>query len=202
MNNGFQEEFLQLAQPQLLSLYNTALRMSHNTNDAQDLVQDTLYKAYKNFNQFKKNTNFRAWIFRILVNTYITDYRKSLKQPLKESFDDMEEFYLYHRLDKELGLQAYGKQEFIENLFDDEVKHALESLPDQFRLVILLKDVHDFSYQEIADIVKVPLGTVMSRLFRGRKLLQKYLWKYAKKRCYISDKTEVVESHECVAEVN
>jgi RNA polymerase sigma-70 factor (ECF subfamily) len=202
MNNGFQQEFLQLAQPQLLSLYNTALRMSHNTNDAQDLVQDTLYKAYKNFDQFKKNTNFRAWIFRILVNTYITDYRKSLKQPLKESFDDMEEFYLYHRLDKELGLQSYGKQEFIENLFDDEVKHALECLPDQFRLVILLKDVHDFSYQEIADIVKAPLGTVMSRLFRGRKLLQKYLWKYAKKRCYVSDETEVVESDECVAEVN
>ncbi len=182
-----QIEFSQLIEPHLTSLYNTALRMTRNQHDAEDMVQDALYKAYRALDQFKKDTNFRAWIFRILVNTFITAYRKAVKQPQKISYDDLEEFYLFKRLDETASLQEMPKEEFLENLFDDDVKEALENLPYQFRLVVLLCDVEGFSYNEIAEIIDAPLGTVMSRLYRGRKLLQRYLWDYAKKRGYITD---------------
>ena len=182
-----QKEFSQLIDPHLSSLYSTALRMTHNQNDAEDLVQDTLFKAFRALDQFQKNTNFRAWVFRILVNTFITAYRKAIKQPQKVSYDDLEEFFLYKRLDETVSLQETSKEEFLENLFDDDVKDALESLPYQFRLVVLLCDVEGFSYNEIANIIDAPLGTVMSRLYRGRKLLQRQLWNYAKERGYIAD---------------
>ena len=180
-----QSEFEKLVHPLFKSMYSTAMRMTHNQEEAQDLVQETLFKAFRSFNQFKKNTNFRAWIFRILVNTYITAYRKTVKQPQKVSYDDLEEFYLYKRLDEEESLQEVAKEDFIENMFDDDVKNALESLPDQFRIVVLLCDVEGFSYNEISKIINAPLGTVMSRLFRGRKLLQHNLWKYAKEKGYL-----------------
>lgn len=182
-----QLEFQQLVNPHLKSLYSTALRMTHNQSDAEDLVQDTLYKAFRAFDQYQKNTNFRAWAFRILVNTYITAYRKAVRQPQKVSFDDLEEFYLYKKLDEANQLQENSKEDFLENFFDDDVKDALENLPYQFRLVVLLCDVEGFSYNEIANIINAPLGTVMSRLYRGRKLLQRYLWSYAKKRGYVLD---------------
>jgi RNA polymerase sigma-70 factor (ECF subfamily) len=182
-----QKEFSKLIDPHLSSLYSTALRMTHNQNDAEDLVQDTLFKAFRALDQFQKNTNFRAWVFRILVNTFITAYRKAIKQPQKVSYDDLEEFFLYKRLDETVSLQETSKEEFLENLFDDDVKEALESLPYQFRLVVLLCDVEGFSYNEIANIIDAPLGTVMSRLYRGRKLLQRHLWNYAKTRGYITD---------------
>ncbi|NOX90837.1 MAG: sigma-70 family RNA polymerase sigma factor [Calditrichaeota bacterium] len=182
-----QKEFAKLIEPHLPSLYNTALRMTHNQNDAEDLVQDTLFKAYRALDQFQKDTNFRAWVFRILVNTFITAYRKAIRQPQKVSYDDMEEFFLYKRLDETVTIQEVPKEEFLENLFDDDVKEALDNLPYQFRLVVLLCDVEGFSYNEIANIIDAPLGTVMSRLYRGRKLLQRYLWNYAKKRGYITD---------------
>lgn len=182
-----QNEFSELINPHLSSLYSTALRMTRNQNDAEDLVQDTLFKAFRALDQYQKNTNFRAWVFRILVNTFITAYRKAIKQPQKVSYDDMEEFFLYKRLDETVSMQETSKEEFIENFFDDDVKEALENLPYQFRLVVLLCDVEGFSYNEIANIIDAPLGTVMSRLYRGRKLLQRYLWNYAKKRGYITD---------------
>ena len=182
-----QIEFSNLIEPHLTSLYNTALRMTRNQHDAEDLVQDALYKAYRALDQFKKDTNFRAWVFRILVNTFITAYRKTVKQPQKISYDDLEEFYLFKRLDETASLQEMPKEEFLENLFDDDVKEALENLPYQFRLVVLLCDVEGFSYNEIAEIIDAPLGTVMSRLYRERKLLQRYLWDYAQKRGYITD---------------
>ena len=159
--------------------------MTHNQNDAEDLVQDTLYKAFRALEQYQKNTNFRAWVFRILVNTYITAYRKAVRQPQKVSYDDLEEFYLYKKLDDNVQLQEMAKEDFLENFFEDDVKSALENLPYQFRLVVLLCDVEGFSYNEIASIIGAPLGTVMSRLFRGRKLLQQQLWNYAKKKGYI-----------------
>ena len=164
--------------------------MTHNQSDAEDLVQDTLFKAFRALDQFQKNTNFRAWVFRILVNTFITAYRKAIKQPQKVSYDDLEEFFLYKRLDETVNLQETSKEEFLENLFDDDVKEALESLPYQFRLVVLLCDVEGFSYNEIANIIDAPLGTVMSRLYRGRKLLQRHLWNYAKTRGYITDEVK------------
>jgi len=180
-----QQEFEGLVSPHLNSLYSTALRMTHNQNDAEDLVQDTLYKAFRALDQYQKNTNFRAWVFRILVNTYITAYRKAVRQPQKVSYDDLEEFYLYKKLDDNVQLQEMAKEDFLENFFEDDVKSALENLPYQFRLVVLLCDVEGFSYNEIASIIGAPLGTVMSRLFRGRKLLQQQLWNYAKKKGYI-----------------
>ena len=185
--NERQLEFDSLIQPHLNSLYSTALRMTHNQNDAEDLVQETMYKAFRAFDQFQRNTNFRAWAFRILVNTYITAYRKAIRQPTKVSYDDLEEFYLYKKLDESLSLQENSKEDFLENLFEDDVKDALENLPYQFRLVVLLCDVEGFSYNELANIIDAPLGTVMSRLYRGRKLLQRYLWGYAKKRGYVLD---------------
>jgi RNA polymerase sigma-70 factor (ECF subfamily) len=185
--NEKQKEFSELINPHLSSLYSTALRMTRNRNDSEDLVQDTLFKAFRALEQYQRNTNFRAWIFRILVNTFITSYRKAIKQPQKVSYDNMEEFFLYKRLDETVALQETSKEDFIENFFDDDVKEALESLPYQFRLVVLLCDVEGFSYNEIANIIEAPLGTVMSRLYRGRKLLQRYLWNYAKERGYISD---------------
>ncbi len=184
-----QKEFSELVEPHLVSLYNTALRMTHNQHDAEDLVQDTLYKAFRALEQFQDGTNFRAWIFRIMVNTFITGYRKAIKKPQRVSYDDMEEFYLYKRLDESVSLQETSKEEFLDQLFDDDIKSALESLPYQFRLVVLLCDVEGFSYNEIAKIINAPLGTVMSRLYRGRKLLQRYLWKYAKERGYVTDET-------------
>ena len=185
--NERQMEFDSLIKPHLNSLYSTALRMTHNQNDAEDLVQETMYKAFRAFDQFQRNTNFRAWAFRILVNTYITAYRKAIRQPTKISYDDLEEFYLYKKLDESISLQENSKEDFLENLFEDDVKDALENLPYQFRLVVLLCDVEGFSYNEIANIIDAPLGTVMSRLYRGRKLLQRYLWGYAKKRGYVLD---------------
>ena len=185
MPTARQLEFELLIEPHLSSLYSTALRMTHNQNDSEDLVQDTLFKAFRAFDQYQKNTNFRAWAFRILVNTYITAYRKAIRQPQKVSFDDLEEFYLYKKLDESISLQETAKEDFLENFFEDDVKDALENLPYQFRLVVLLCDVEGFSYNEIANIIDAPLGTVMSRLYRGRKLLQRYLWNYAKKRGYL-----------------
>ncbi|MBD3224408.1 MAG: sigma-70 family RNA polymerase sigma factor [Caldithrix sp.] len=190
MTEQRQKEFSELVEPHLSSLYSTALRMTHNQNDAEDLVQDTLYKAFRALDQFQRNTNFRAWVFRILVNTFITGYRKAVKQPQKVSYDDLEEFFLYKKLDDTVSLQESSKEDFLDNFFDDDVKGALDSLPYQFRLVVLLCDVEGFSYNEISKIIDAPLGTVMSRLYRGRRLLQRSLWNYAKKRGYVTDEVK------------
>ena len=124
-----QKEFSQLIDPHLSSLYSTALRMTHNQNDAEDLVQDTLFKAFRALDQFQKNTNFRAWVFRILVNTFITAYRKAIKQPQKVSYDDLEEFFLYKRLDETVSLQETSKEEFLEKFPNHELaKSAKEEL--------------------------------------------------------------------------
>jgi RNA polymerase sigma-70 factor (ECF subfamily) len=194
VNTEHQTEFLQLVEPHLLSLYNTAIRMTYEQNDAEDLVQDTLYKSYRALDQYQRNTNFRAWIFRILVNNYISAYRKSTRQPQKVSFDNLEEFYLYKKLDETLTSWETAKEDFLDNIFEDDVKDALESLPYQFRIVVLLCDVEGLSYYEIAGIIDAPLGTIMSRIYRGRKLLQRSLWNYAKKRAYISDDFPIEQS--------
>jgi RNA polymerase sigma-70 factor, ECF subfamily len=183
------EDFNDWVKPHLESLYNTGLRMTRNEADTQDLVQETLYKAYKSIKQFQKDTNFKAWIFRIMVNTYITAYRKASKQPQKVSYNELEEFYLYKKMEESFMQHALsvGRPSAFDSFFDDDVKTALDNLPEQFRSVVLLCDIESFSYNEISKILNTPLGTVMSRLFRGRKLLQKSLLKYAKERGIISD---------------
>jgi RNA polymerase sigma-70 factor (ECF subfamily) len=172
-------EFQQLAFEHMDSLFNTAFRMTRNELDAEDLVQDVYVRAFRFFHKFRKGTNFKAWIFKILTNTYINQYRKKSREPHQIDFDKVK--YNYVESGKE------GHKPPIENLddlstddiFDDEIKEALEQLPDEFRMVVLLADVEGFSYKEIAEIVGCPIGTVMSRLSRGRRQLQNYLKDYA-----------------------
>jgi len=177
-------DFNALIQPYIKSLQNTAKRLTKNLIEAEDLLQETLYKAYKSFNQYKQDTNFRAWIFKIMINTYISSYRKSVRQPIKISYEDLEEYQLYQYMKDESEVFDTPNYFISDELFEDEVKEALEKLPYYFRLVVLLSDIEGFSYQEIADIVKTPLGTVMSRLHRGRSLLRNKLKKYAKNKGY------------------
>ena len=167
--------------PYMGPLYSAALRMTRNPSDAEDLVQETYLRAYRGFGGFKDGTNLKAWLYKILTNTFINSYRARRRRPEQTELDDVEDLYLYRRLG---GLEAVAAgrsaEEEVMDLFTDaEVKEALESLPEQFRMAVLLADVEGFSYKEIADIMDVPIGTVMSRLHRGRKGLQKKLWEFA-----------------------
>lgn len=186
-----QSHFSKLIVPHIPSLLSTANRMARNQNDAEDLVQETMYKAFRALDQYQDNTNFRAWIFRILVNTFITAYRKAVKAPQRISYEDLQDFNLYKKMEPVDPSQVESKDDMLDNYFEDDVKTALENLPYQFRLVVLLCDVEGFSYNEIATIIDSPLGTVMSRLYRGRKLLQRLLWNYAKTKGYINENTKI-----------
>jgi RNA polymerase sigma-70 factor (ECF subfamily) len=176
-----QADFAEQAMPHMSSLYSAALRMTRNPADAEDLVQETYLKAYRGFGGFQEGTNLKAWMYRILTNTFINTYRAKKRRPMESELDEVEDLYLYRRLG---GLEAAAagrsaEDELLDIYTDDEVKRALEELPEQFRMAVLLADVEGFSYKEIADILDIPIGTVMSRLHRGRKGLQKKLWEYA-----------------------
>lgn len=189
-NIGFilkkKKEFQELAFEHMDSLYNTAFRMTRNELDAEDLVQDVYVRAFRFFHKFKKGTNFKAWIFKILTNTFINQYRKKSREPLQIAFDKVK--YNDTQNDKEeLSHLIENSDELsIDDLFDDEIKSALDQLPDEFRMVVILADVEGFSYKEIAQIVDCPIGTVMSRLSRGRRQLQNYLREYAMRRGFIN----------------
>jgi RNA polymerase sigma-70 factor (ECF subfamily) len=179
-----QAQFADLAMPFMSALYSAALRMTRNPADAEDLVQETYLRAYRGFPGFKEGTNLKAWLYKILTNTYINTYRAKKRRPEQEQLDDVEDFYLYKRLG---GLEAVDadrspEAEVLESIPDETIKQALESLPEQFRMAVMLADVEGFSYKEIAEITDVPIGTVMSRLHRGRKQLQKRLWDLAQER--------------------
>jgi RNA polymerase sigma-70 factor (ECF subfamily) len=179
-----QTRFAELAMPYMSALYSAALRMTRNAADAEDLVQETYLRAYRGFGGFREGTNLKAWLYKILTNTFINSYRAKKRRPDEVDLDDTEDFYLYRRLG---GLEAAGAErtpetEVLDAIPDQMVKDALESLPEQFRMAVLLADVEGFSYKEIADIMGVPIGTVMSRLHRGRKQLQKSLWEFAGER--------------------
>jgi RNA polymerase sigma-70 factor (ECF subfamily) len=176
--------FSELAMPFMGPLYSAALRMTRNPADAEDLVQETYLRAYRAFESFQEGTNLKAWLYRILTNTFINQYRAAKRRPEQSDIEDVEDLYLYRRLG---GLEAAvagrsPETEVLESIPDAEVKEALESLPEQFRMAVLLADVEGFAYKEIADILDIPIGTVMSRLHRGRKQLQKRLWEYAVER--------------------
>ncbi|MCA9732016.1 sigma-70 family RNA polymerase sigma factor [candidate division KSB1 bacterium] len=166
-------------------LYGTALKMTKDPIEAEDLVQDTYLKAYRFFDKFEENTNFKAWIFKILTNTFINRYRKRSKQPQQVDFDKVE--FMYSDLASEKSPDHIRKTDkaIYERLFDDKINDALDLLSEEFRLVVLLCDVHGFSYKEISEIANLPIGTVMSRLSRGRKQLQIMLLEYAEKEGYI-----------------
>ncbi len=182
--NSMHREFNELIKPHLRSLENTAFRLTRDQIDAEDLLQETYYKSFKAFGQFERETNFRAWIFKIMVNTYITAYRKVVRRPQKVSYDELEDYHLYHN-DAFEPTQVNAMQPgFSDDHFEDEVKTALEKLPYYFRLVVLLCDIEGFSYQEISRMLNVPVGTVMSRLHRGRSLLRNKLSRYARTKGY------------------
>src|SRR6187455_1682285 len=179
-----QATFAEQATPFMDSLYAAALRMTRNPADADDLVQETYLRAYRGYGGFQEGTNLKAWLYRILTNTYINSYRAKRRRPEESDLEEVEDLYLYRRLG---GLEAAAtgrsaEDELLDVYTDDEVKAAIESLPEQFRMAVLLADVEGFSYKEIADILDVPIGTVMSRLHRGRKQLQKGLWEFARDR--------------------
>jgi len=179
---ALRERFERDVLPLLPSLYGAALRMTRNPADAEDLVQDTYLRAFRGFAGFQEGTNLKAWLYRILTNSFINTYRKKQRQPQTvDGPDDIEEWYLFDRLGSR-NVESSAEDEVLESLPDDDVKQALESLPENFRLPVLLADVEGFSYKEIAEIMDTPIGTVMSRLHRGRKALEKALWETARDR--------------------
>ncbi len=165
------------------ALYRTALRMTRSEADAEDLVQETYIRAFRFKEQFTPGTNLKAWLFRILTNTFINTYRRRQTQPEFTELDDVDEFSLYRRMSdlRASSSSSEPETEFLNGIVDTEVKDALGELPDKFRQVVLL-DVEGFSYKEIAEMLGIPIGTVMSRLHRGRKFLQKRLLDLAQQR--------------------
>jgi RNA polymerase sigma-70 factor (ECF subfamily) len=178
-------DFDSLVMPYLDSLYNTAYRMTRSSEDAEDLVQETFFKAYKYYDKFQEGTNLKAWLFKILKNTFINNYRKKKLQPRSVDFAEIEDsFERIVRRDAS-DQPADPESVYFNGVLDDDVRKALESLPYDYRMVVILADLEDFSYKEIAEILDCPVGTVMSRLYRGRKLLEKALLKYARLHGYI-----------------
>lgn len=179
------KEFEELALPHIDSLYNFAIKLTRNEGDAEDLVQETYLRAYKFFDKYKKDTYIKAWLFSILRNTFINIYRKKKKEPKKVDFHSVEQF-IDKLTDRDNLLSKNDiSNDLSKDTLDSEIKSALDELPEEFRNVILLSDIEGFSYQEISEILKCPVGTVMSRLHRGRKILYKNLSEYAKKMGYL-----------------
>jgi RNA polymerase sigma-70 factor, ECF subfamily len=182
--------FQQEALPLLDSLYAGALRMTRNPADAEDLVQETMLRAYRSFDRFEPGTNLKAWLFRILTNAYINVYRKRQREPQKVSQEDVEDFDLYQELkDHDPQFSETPESIVLGNLVDSDITDAIDDLPEQFRLAVVLSDIEGFTYAEMAEIMDVPMGTVMSRLHRGRKALQKRLWDLARDRGIVKSAT-------------
>ena len=173
---NFEREALQYATP----LYTAALRMTRNRADAEDLVQETYLKAYKAYGRFAEGTNLRAWLHRILTNTFISSYRKKKRRPREvELADDVGDLYMYRKISADAEELRPVEEQMFDSLKAAHVHRAIDSLPEVHRMPVLLADIQGFAYKEIADALDIPMGTVMSRLHRGRKALQKALWRSA-----------------------
>jgi len=183
-----QQEFQQEAVTHINSLYNYALHLTMNPDDAEDLVQETYLKAYKFFNSFERGTNCKAWLFKILKNNYINRFRKNSREPGKVDYDLIKDFY--HSIKDVRSDTSEAESDYFHSLMHEEVYQALQSLPEEFREVIQLCDIEGFTYEEIANMVESPIGTVRSRLYRGRKLLRAQLETYARKYGFNTDSEE------------
>ena len=185
-----QATFADQAMEFMPALYTAALRMTRNAAEAEDLVQETYLKAYRAFGSFEQGTNLKAWLYKILTNTFINAYRSRRRRPEQTEIEDVEDLYLYRRLGGLEGATAgrSAEEEVLDHFTDSDVKEALESLPETFRMAVLLADVEGFSYREIADIMEIPIGTVMSRLHRGRRALQKALLEFGMERGLVGDR--------------
>jgi len=172
---------------QLDSLYRTALRMTSNRQEAEDLVQETMLKAFRFAHTYQSGTNLRAWLFRILNTSAINRYRKNAAHPTPTPLPDGEEFYLYNQIRDLSGqeLSAGAEEEVLSKYLDEDVFKALNDLPPNFRMAVILADIEGLSYKEIAEALQIPIGTVMSRISRARRQLQHSLWQYAKDRGYV-----------------
>ena len=178
------QAFEKEALPHMDALYRTALRMTKNVGDAEDLVQEALVKAYRFWDKFETGSNCRAWLFKIMTNVFINEYRSKARSPMSVNVDDIDDNYLYGQL----AANSDGdnpEKELFAKMLDDDVKKAIDELPEDFRIVVVLSFIEGFSYQEIAEIADLQLGTVKSRLHRGRKLLQKELLDYAIRNGFI-----------------
>jgi RNA polymerase sigma-70 factor, ECF subfamily len=182
---AFEEEALQYGR----QLYSAAMRMTRNPADAEDLVQETYLKAYRGFHTFQEGTNLKAWLYRILTNTFINKYRRDSRRPSEVELGDVEDLYLYRRIGSGDSADAARTTEdrVLDGLVEADIKKAVEDLPENFRIPVLLADLEGFSYKEIAGILDIPIGTVMSRLHRGRKAMEKALWEYASRRGLLPD---------------
>ena len=172
------------AMPFMNQLFATAMRMTRNRSEAEDLVQETYLKAYRAYERFEAGTNLRAWLFRIMTNTYINSYRSKQRRPQQSDIDDVQDLYLYRRLGGN-ELAAHGRSaedQLFDQITDSVILDALDALPEQYRSAVMLADVEGFAYKEIAEILDVPIGTVMSRLHRGRKKLQEQLHEFGLER--------------------
>lgn len=181
--------------PYMNQLFATAMRMTRNRSDAEDLVQETFLKGYRAYERFEAGTNLRAWLFRILTNNYINTYRKKQRRPSQTDLEDVQDLYLYRRLggDELASIGRSAEDELFDQITDTDILDALEGLPDQYRTAVLLADVEGFAYKEIAEILDIPIGTVMSRLHRGRKKLQEQLYSFGVERGYVDEPDELPE---------
>lgn len=184
VDNVIENDFTNETLPHRDALFNYALKISGNTDDAQDLVQETYYKAYRHFDKFQSGTNSKAWMFMILKNSFINNYRKSKREPYKLDYEQIQNFYETVKSDR--ADENNLDQDFYNDLFDDELTEAIDQLPTKMREVFLLCDLEGYSYEETAELVGCPVGTVRSRLHRARHMLQETLMDYAKDKGFLN----------------